>query len=82
MFVAVIVAAAAADSSSLFEPLFPPEMLSIADVAAVKGCSKYLRRKRKKTNTRCGDDEWVIDLSAISLLFDWCDDSPREKGHE
>lgn len=42
---AVETAAAPPDSSSLFALLLPPDIFSIADVAAVNGCSKNLFRK-------------------------------------
>lgn len=47
--VAVVTAdtAVAPDSSSLFELLLAPDILSMADVAAVNGCSKNLRRDKK-----------------------------------
>lgn len=44
-FVVAVVTAdtvVAPDSSSLFELLLAPDMLSMADVAAVNGCSKNL----------------------------------------
>lgn len=47
------VAIEVSDSSSLFElPLFPPDMFSIADVAAVNGCSKYLHRREERKNEK------------------------------
>lgn len=43
----------APDSSSLFELLLAPEMLSMADVAAVNGCSKNLWNEMK-SRLECG----------------------------
>lgn len=49
-FVVAVVTAdtvVAPDSSSLFELLLAPDMLSMADVAAVNGCSKNLSQEKK-----------------------------------
>lgn len=35
----------AAESSSVLEPLLPPDMFNMAEVAAVNGCSKNLNKK-------------------------------------